>query len=299
MIETQGICKQFDGHQVLHDVTLRADDGQVTGFIGPNGAGKSTLMKIVLGLIPEDSGTARIDGLAYDEHEAPVVGVGSMISAEWLPARMTAEGILRYACESHGLSAGRIDDVLETVGLTSVARRRIGGYSLGMRQRLGIGLALVGEPRNLILDEPVNGLDPNGVLWLRSLLRAEAGRGTAVLLSSHLMSELELVADRVVMLSEGKVVREGAIGELKRDERGVVYIESPDLESVVAALRREGIEVELSGAGARVASGDPLAIGRTAFTAGAGLTHLSAEKESLEEMFLSSTVGEYTARKGV
>ena len=299
MIETQDICKQFDGRQVLQDVTLRADDGQVTGFIGPNGAGKSTLMKIILGLIPQDSGTTRIDGLAYHEHAAPMIGVGSMISAEWLPARMTAEGILRYACETHALEADRIGKVLEAVGLATVARRRIGGYSLGMRQRLGIGLALLGEPRNLVLDEPVNGLDPNGVLWLRGLLRAEADRGTAVLLSSHLMSELELVADRVVMLSAGKVVREGAIGELKRDERGVVYIESPDLESVVASLRREGIDVERSGAGARVASEDPLAIGRIAFAAGAGLTHLSAETESLEEMFLSSTVGEYTAREGM
>jgi ABC-2 type transport system ATP-binding protein len=294
MIEVNGVSKRYGDKQVLSEVSLTARDGEVTGFVGPNGAGKSTLMKAVLGLVAVDEGTALIDDEPFVRSTAPAASLGAMISAEWLPGRFTPRSLLTYACDAHGFDRSRVAEVLADVGLESVAGSHIGSFSLGMRQRIGLGLAIVGRPRNLMLDEPVNGLDPSGVIWLRTLLRRYADEGTAVLLSSHLMSELALVADRVVMLSQGRVVRQGTVEELGAGQRRV-YVESAETDELLALLVSAGHRVERSGKGLQVTGADPVEVGRVAFEQGSGVSHLSVVTDSLEEVFLLSTEAQYTA----
>lgn len=296
MIEVNGVSKRYGDKQVLSDVSLTARDGEVTGFVGPNGAGKSTLMKTILGLLAADGGTALIDGEPFARSVAPATSLGAMISAEWLPGRFTPRSMLTYACDAHGLDRSRVAEVLAEVGLENVAGNHIGSFSLGMRQRIGLGLAIVGQPRNLMLDEPVNGLDLSGVLWLRTLLRRYADQGAAVLLSSHLMSELALVADRVVMLSQGRVVREGTVAELGTAQRRV-YVESAELDELLALLVRAGHQVERRGQGLEVSGADPVDVGRIAFEQGSGVSHLSMVTDSLEDVFLLATAAEYTAEE--
>jgi len=293
MIEVKNISKRYGDKRVLSDVSLTARDGDVTGFVGPNGAGKSTLMKTILGLVAADEGAVLVDGEPFVQAAAPASSLGAMISAEWLPGRFSPRSMLTYACDAHGFDRSRVPEVLADVGLESVAGRPIGSFSLGMRQRIGLGLAVIGRPHNLMLDEPVNGLDPSGVIWLRTLLRRYADEGTAVLLSSHLMSELALVADRVVMLSEGRVVRQGTVAELGNGQRRV-YVESADNDELLTLLVSSGYRVERAGTGLQVADADPVEVGRVAFARGSGVSHLSVVTDSLEEVFLVSTKAEYT-----
>ena len=290
MIETECVSKRLGDKPVLTDVSLQAQNGEVTGFVGPNGAGKTTLMKIISGLLPADSGTALVDGIAFTGAAVPGRALGVYMSGEWLPRRRSGADYLRFICDTQGLPAARIRPMLEAVDLWGAHTRALGTYSLGMRQRLGIAAALIGDPANIMLDEPVNGLDPNGVIWLRGLLKEQAAQGKAILLSSHMMSELEQVADRIVMLHGGSVVRAGTLADLGALERSpVIYIESAELTSVIELLHREGLVAQPQGTGALVTGAGPERVGHIVFGAGLTLSHLAPKVQSLEDVFLSST----------
>lgn len=206
MIAIEHISKRFKGRQVLDDVSFIAEDGKVTGFLGPNGAGKSTTMRAALGLIAPDSGRALVDGVPYATIPAPMAAVGAVLDAKSAHRGRSAYAHLKALAQTNGIPASRVDDVIDMTGLSSVKRRRAGTFSLGMSQRLSIAAALLGDPNNLVLDEPVNGLDPEGVKWVRELCRFYASQGRAVLLSSHLMSEVALTADNLVIIGQGRIL---------------------------------------------------------------------------------------------
>lgn len=290
MIEATSVSKAFGEHHVLTDVSLTARDGEVTGFVGPNGAGKTTLMKIIAGLIPADAGSALIDGQPFALAPSPGKRLGIHINGEWLPEKRSGEAHLRYICDTQSIPGSAIKPILERVELWGAHDRPIGTYSLGMRQRLGIAAALINDSANIMLDEPVNGLDPNGVIWLRNLLRQEAASGKAVLLSSHLMSELEIVAQRFVVLHQGKVVTSGTLEELgPQSAKPEVWVASRDLERVVTVLRDKGFHARIVDGGAIVDGGTPEQIGHVVFSSGLSLHELFARNASLEERFLAST----------
>lgn len=285
MISVQGVTKSFGAKLAVDNVTFSVPDGCITGFVGPNGAGKTTIMKMITGLLSPDSGTVTVDGEDFASKTLPSSSVGALISAEWLPGRLTASTILGYACRTQGISIQRANVVLEMVGMGGYERARVRTFSLGMRQRLGLALALVGNPQNLILDEPINGLDPDGVRWLRDFLQSQSAAGRAILLSSHVMSELELVAEDVVVLTNGQVNRRGKLAELASTGDGV-YVESPDIVGLETLLEANGCTVMRQGLGIMVTGVDALTLGRIAFNSGPGLTHISARRVSLEEIYL-------------
>ncbi|MDX6282278.1 MAG: type transport system ATP-binding protein [Kribbellaceae bacterium] len=206
MIEIQGLTKRYGSAAVVDDLSFTVGPGRVTGFLGPNGAGKSTTMRILVGLVRATSGTATIDGVPYADLPGPLRRVGALLEATPVQRGRTAYRHLLALAQTHGIGTGRVEEVLELVGLTSAAGRQASEYSLGMRQRLGIAAALLGEPSTLILDEPTNGLDPAGVHWLRNLLRAQAADGRTVLVSSHLISEMALTADQLVVVGRGRLL---------------------------------------------------------------------------------------------
>src|ERR1051325_2173409 len=214
MIEVNGLRKRYGRAVALDGMTFRVAPGQVTGFVGPNGAGKSTPMRTILGLDTVESGTALVSGQPYRSLKRPLSHVGALLDAGALQPSRTARNHLLWLAPSQGLGARRVDEVIRIVGLEGVARRKAGGYSLGMRQRLGIAAALLGDPGVLMLDEPFNGLDPEGIVWIRGFLRSLAAQGRAVLVSSHLMSELEGTADHVVVVGRGRVIADASVGEL-------------------------------------------------------------------------------------
>ncbi len=213
-ITVRGVSKRFGSTVALDNISFTVSPGEVTGFVGPNGAGKSTTMRVILGLDAPDAGTALIGGERYQNLRAPLRHVGSLLDASTLEPGRSGRNHLLWLAHSQGLSAKRVDAVIEQVGLQSAARRKARGYSLGMRQRLGIAAALLGDPQVLMLDEPFNGMDPDGIIWVRRLLRSLAAEGRAVLVSSHLMGELEDVADHVVVIGRGKVLADASVSEL-------------------------------------------------------------------------------------
>ncbi|WP_448852058.1 ATP-binding cassette domain-containing protein [Corynebacterium sp. 335C] len=213
MFNVTDLTKTYGGNPVIDHVTFTAPDGLVTGFLGPNGAGKSTTMRCMLGLDRADSGTAHFAGAPLHEHRNPARVVGAMLDAEWMNPGLTARTHLRSIAAGAGIPDSRADECLRQVGLESVAKRRISGFSLGMRQRLGLATALLGDPGNVILDEPANGLDPDGIRWLRGTVRTLAAEGRAVLISSHLLHEMQLIADRLVIIGGGRI-----LGEWDKDD---------------------------------------------------------------------------------
>jgi ABC-2 type transport system ATP-binding protein len=234
MIEVTQLRKRFGPQLALDGMTFTAVPGRVTGFAGPNGAGKSTTMRVILGLDAADSGTALVSGQPYRSLPHPMRHLGSLLDAAALQPSRTARNHLRWLARSQGLPASRVDEVLETVGLDSVARRRAGGFSLGMRQRLGIAAALLGDPPALMLDEPFNGMDPEGIVWMRGFLRSLAKRGRTVLVSSHLMSEIQDIADHVIIVGRGRVIADTPVtGLLAR---------WPSLEAAYLDLTRNDVE---------------------------------------------------------
>lgn len=221
MIEISGLTKVYGRHRAVEDVTFTARPGRVTGFLGPNGAGKSTTLRILIGLDRATSGSALIDGRRYRDLEQPLRTVGCLLDgASALPERRGTDH-LRWIAQSNGIGAGRVRDVLETVGLAGAARTRVRKYSLGMKQRLGLAAALLGEPEILVLDEPVNGLDPEGIRTVRTFLRSYAESGRTVLLSSHLMAETAMTVDDVVIINKGRVIAAGALEEVKGDHESL------------------------------------------------------------------------------
>jgi ABC-2 type transport system ATP-binding protein len=288
MIAVEGVTKRYHGFTAVDDVSFTARSGRVTGFLGPNGAGKSTTMRIMVGLTRATDGSVTMGGRRYVDLPNPGLEVGVLLDASAQHAGRTGREILTVAQMYMGLPRSRVEDMLEVVSLTPAeASRRVGNYSLGMRQRLGIAAALLGEPEVLILDEPANGLDPAGIRWMRDLLRGYADRGGTVLLSSHLLHEIEVIADDIVMIGNGQIVSQGSKIELLHAAGTVVRSADPDL--LRSALGELGIATTRSGDDALHTDADPTLVGKVALEAGVALTELRAEDAGLEDMFLELT----------
>jgi ABC-2 type transport system ATP-binding protein len=296
MIELQGVTKSYAGYTAVDDVSFVAQPGRVTGFLGPNGAGKSTSMRIMVGLTPPDRGTATIGGLRYHDIPNPGRHVGVLLDASAQHAGRTGREVLALTALTLGLPELKVDEMLELVGLTeSESKRRVRNYSLGMRQRLGIANALIGDPSVLILDEPANGLDPAGIHWMRSLLRSYAERGGTVLLSSHLLHEVEMIADEMVVIGRGRIVAQGTKAELLKTAGTFVKAEHP--QKLAAALAEAGVKASPSGDGGLRTEADPIDVGRVAATAGIVLVELRhADGAGLEELFLELTADDARER---
>jgi ABC-2 type transport system ATP-binding protein len=290
-IEVTGLRKRFGAQQALDGMTFTVQPGRVTGFVGPNGAGKSTTMRVILGLDAADEGTALVGGQPYAALRTPLSHVGALLDAGALQPSRTARGHLLWLAHSQGFSARRVTEVIEQAGLGAVAGRKAGGYSLGMRQRLGIAAALLGDPAILLMDEPFNGMDPEGIVWVRTLLRSLARQGRAVLVSSHLMSELEDAADHLLVVGRGKVIADASVAEM-------ITAASGDRVSLRTASPAQAMTA-LANAGAMVASTGPdqLTISNlsperavAALTAHAiPFSEVSAHRASLEEAYMELT----------
>ncbi|MGO1319185.1 MAG: ABC transporter ATP-binding protein [Galactobacter sp.] len=294
MIQAQGLTKRYGSKLALDAATFEVRPGQVTGFLGPNGAGKSTSMRLMVGLDRPSAGRVTINGKSYGEHPAPLGVVGALLDAKGVHPGRTARSHLRALAATHAIPARRVDEVLESTGLSEVATKRVGGFSLGMGQRLGIAAALLGDPDVLILDEPVNGLDPDGVLWVRRLAREQAAQGRTVLLSSHLMSEMAQTADHVIVLGRGKVIADAPIGELLAGGTAQVRVVSPTASSLVQHLRQTGGHPELtvdvlSETELLVRGRTASEIGHTAARQGIEVHELVPLNRSLEDAYLELT----------
>lgn len=291
MITVEGLTKVYGNTVSVDNVSFQAKPGRVTGFLGPNGAGKSTCMRMMTGLTPPTRGHATILGKDYSKLDNPGRHVGVLLDASAQHAGRTGREVLTLGAKTMGLGTDRVDEILDVVGLTPAeAKRRVGDYSLGMRQRLGIGHALLGDPEVLILDEPANGLDPAGIRWMRGLLRSYAERGGTVLLSSHLLHEVEQIADDLVMIGRGRIVRQGTKQELLRGAG--TNAASTDDAALASALEAAGIQVQRTQTGIHTTV-EPIEVGRVAAQHGIVLVQLGAAGGSgLEEMFLNLTAAD-------
>ena len=289
MITLEHVTKRYGGFTAVDDVSFVAESGKVTGFLGPNGAGKSTSMRIIVGLTPGDGGQATIGGHAYSQIPNPGRHVGVLLDASAQHAGRTGREVLRLSADTMGLGRERVEEMLTLVGLNGAeAKRRVRNYSLGMRQRLGIANAMLGDPSVLILDEPVNGLDPAGIHWMRGVLRQFAGNGGTVLLSSHLLHEVEMIADELIVIGRGRIVAQGTRAELL--QTAGTFVKGLDVDALRTALAAAGIAASPSGDGGFRCEVEPVDVGRAAAAAGVVLVELKpAEGAGLEEMFLQLT----------
>lgn len=290
MITVEGLTKTYGGFTAVNDISFVAESGRVTGFLGPNGAGKSTAMRCMVGLTDPTRGSSLIDGQQYRDIPNPGRTVGTLLDASAQHGGRTGREVLTIGARTMGLPVSRVGEMLELVGLNpEESKRRIRNYSLGMRQRLGIAHALLGDPRVLILDEPANGLDPAGIRWMRSLLKGYADRGGTVLLSSHLLSEIEIIADELVVIGHGQIVAQGTKDELLTVAAGA-YVRVLDAETFARALDSAGLEHVIDAAGAFVVQAEPEQLGRLAVEHGVVLTELrKPDSEGLEDLFLDLT----------
>ena len=299
-IAVRGLSKRYGKTLAVDDLSFEVQRGRVTGFVGPNGAGKSTTMRVILGLDRADAGEVRIGGRRYRELERPLREVGALLDARATHPGRRARDHLRWLAASNRLPRRRVDDVLGLVGLTEVARRRTGGFSLGMAQRLGLAAAMLGDPPVLLFDEPINGLDPEGIIWIRSFLRSLASEGRAVLVSSHLMGELEGTADDLVVIGRGRLIASTSVRELLSSRTdGRVHLRTPQVVAAMAILAQAGATVTSTGEETLTVSGlDAERIADLAHSNGIRLHELSPERASLEEAFLELTRGsvEFEAR---
>jgi ABC-2 type transport system ATP-binding protein len=294
-VDVNGLTKTFGSVRAVDDLSFTVEPGQVTGFLGPNGAGKTTTLRMALGLVTPDRGTATFNGVPYIALPHPVLLVGAVLETAFHPAR-SGRNHLRVYCRAAGLPVSRADEVLDQVGLGPAGRRKAGGYSLGMRQRLGLATALLGDPRVLVLDEPANGLDPEGIQWLRGFLRHQAhDRGRTVLVSSHLLTEVEQTADRVVIVGAGRLVRQGSLAELRSGTAGSVLVRSPQAAALAELLRASGTTVAATDSlpdGLTVTGLPVEEVGRRAFAGGVELHELRAHTSGLEEVYFRLTAGQ-------
>ena len=291
MITATGLTKRYGEKVAVSDLSFTVRPGMVTGFLGPNGAGKSTTMRMVLGLDAPSAGAVTVNGRAYRDHPAPLHEVGALLEARAVHTGRSARNHLRVLAATCGIGRARVEEVIAMVGLGDVADRRVGAFSLGMGQRLGVAAALLGDPETLILDEPVNGLDLDGIRWIRGLLREFAGQGRTVFLSSHLMSEMALTADRVIVVGKGRLLRDQTTTELINEATtGSVRVRCPQLDRLTAALAGPGVSVRhLDGDTAEVQGGSAEQIGRTAAEHGLTLFELTPQGASLEDAYLALT----------
>jgi ABC-2 type transport system ATP-binding protein len=300
MLRVESLSKRYGARRAVDDVTFTVEPGRVTGFLGPNGAGKSTTMRLILGLARADAGNALIDGRPLAEHPSPMRSVGALLDAGAVHPGRTAWSHLRALAATHRIPKRRVDDVIDEVGLSSVADRRVGRFSLGMRQRLGLAAALLGDPGVLILDEPVNGLDPEGVLWTRELLRSLADEGRTVFLSSHLMGEMALTADHLIVIGRGRILVDASLSDVLSGVSEAVRVVATEPVELRRALERAGIQVAESVGGAldvRGASAET--VGRVALAAGVAVCGLGPVPGSLEAAYFRLTDAEVEYRAGV
>jgi ABC-2 type transport system ATP-binding protein len=294
VITASSISKTYGKFTAVDDVSFICRPGTVTGFLGPNGAGKTTTLRVLVGLTQPTTGSALVGGHPYSRIPNPGLHVGVLLDASAQHAGRTGREVLKVGAQTMGLSDPRVDEMIDLVGLTAAeAKRRVRDYSLGMRQRLGIAHALLGDPSILILDEPANGLDPAGIHWMRGLLRDFADRGGTVLLSSHLLNEVEIVADEMVLIGGGKILAQGSKEELLRASG--TYVKAADPTALEQALRREGVVITSSDGEIR-AEVEPILVGEIAARAGITLIELRPDGAGLEEMFLDLTAE--TQREG-
>jgi ABC-2 type transport system ATP-binding protein len=288
MITVGGLTKKYGERTVVDDVSFTLEPGTVTGFLGPNGAGKSTTMRMVTGLVPASAGTALVAGTPYTELPNPGAVMGTLLDAAAVHPGRTGRTHLRLLAATLGVPDQRVDEVLEMVDLTAAGGRRIGGYSLGMRQRLGIAAALLADPPVLMFDEPANGLDPEGIRWMRDLLRGHAARGGTVLLSSHLLGEVEHTVDRLLVIGSGRIVADGPISELLAGDGTAVR--AADAASFETALVAAGLDVQHRDGGVLVVPGaTPERIGALAAASGHALIDLRPSEQGLETLFFQLT----------
>ena len=288
MITVSGLTKKYGDRTVVDDVSFELEAGTVTGFLGPNGAGKTTTMRMVTGLVPATGGRALVAGKPYPELPNPGAVMGTLLDAAAVHPGRTGRTHLRLLAATIGVPERRVDEVLDLVGLTAAARRRIGGYSLGMRQRLGIAGALLADPPVLMFDEPANGLDPEGIRWMRDLLRNHAARGGTVLLSSHLLGEVEHTVDRLLVIGAGKIVADGPIAELLSG--GGTTVRALDTGALASALTAAGLEVQHRDGDVLVVPGSsPERVGALAAAGGHVLVDLRPSEQGLEDLFFQLT----------
>jgi len=303
MIEVQHLVKRYADTTAVNDLSFTVKPGQITGFLGPNGAGKSTTMRLILGLDQPTSGRALIDGKPYRNLPDPLRYVGALLEARAVHPGRSAYNHLLYLAQTQGIPRSRINEVLSLVGLTAVSKKRFKGFSLGMGQRLGIAAALLGDPEILLLDEPVNGLDPEGILWIRNLLKQLAAEGRTVLVSSHLMNEMAVTADHLVVIGQGKLIAECPVEEfISQFSEESVLVRSPRAAELGGALTPLGGSFRTEQDGALIVSGLTAAtIGETAAARGIVLHELSPQRASLEEAFMGMTkgTGQYAAQAPV
>ncbi|MGZ4665982.1 MAG: ABC transporter ATP-binding protein [Frankiaceae bacterium] len=291
MLEVRGLTKRFGPTVAVDDLSFTVRPGRVTGFLGPNGAGKTTTMRVILGLDRPTSGAALVNGSPYASLRRPLHEVGALLDAKGMHPGRSARAHLTWMAQSNGIPARRVDEVLDLVGLTSVANRRAGGFSLGMGQRLGIAAAMLGDPRILLLDEPVNGLDPEGIVWVRNLLKHLAAQGRSIFVSSHLMSEMALTADHVVVIGRGRLIADESVTRFISGSSQVeVLVRSPQAQRLRGLLVAAGAEVGAETAGGwRVRGLSSAQIGDLAAEHGLTLHELSPQQASLEEVFMQLT----------
>ncbi|ADJ48234.1 multidrug ABC transporter ATPase [Amycolatopsis mediterranei S699] len=291
MIEARAVSKRYGGKTAVDDLTFTVKPGVVTGFLGPNGAGKSTTIRMIMGLDAPTSGTVTVNGKAYRRHAAPLHEVGALLEAKAVHTGRSAYNHLLALALSTGIPRRRVDEVIELVGLNDVARKRVGGFSLGMGQRLGVAAALLGDPATLVLDEPVNGLDPQGILWIRNLLRGLAAEGRTVFVSSHLMSEMALTAEHLIVIGKGKLIADTSVEEfIRRASSRVVRVRTPEATRLRDLLSGPGIGVTDLAPGLLEVSGlDGAEIGRVACREAVPLEELTPVQASLEEAFMELT----------
>ncbi|SDH08526.1 ABC-2 type transport system ATP-binding protein [Sinosporangium album] len=290
-IRAEGLTKQYGDKAAVSDLSFSAEPGVITGFLGPNGSGKSTTLRMLLGLVRPTQGKITIGGHHIAELDDPARTIGTLLDARAIHPHRTAQDHLLAFAHAAGLGRERVDEVLEIVGLTDAATRRAGEYSLGMKQRLGIATALLGDPGVLVFDEPLNGLDPEGIRWIRTLMRKMAAEGRTILFSSHLMSEMELTADNLIVIGQGRLIAESTLDEFVRAHttQGVTVRTASRVE-LVRALNRAGIKLEETpDSGLLVHGVDSATVGRIAAAEGIALEELTKVRESLEDIFLRLT----------
>jgi ABC-2 type transport system ATP-binding protein len=292
MIDAQHLTKRYGGRLAVDDLTFQVRPGVVTGFLGPNGAGKSTTMRMIMGLDRPSAGAVTVNGKAYRDLAAPLHEIGAMLDARAIHTGRSAYDHLLAMAQTHGIPRRRVDEVLDLVGLRSAARKRAGGFSLGMGQRLGIASALLGDPSTVVLDEPANGLDPEGILWVRTLLKRLAAEGRTVFLSSHLMSEIALTAEHVIVVGRGKLIADTSVAEIvaRASRNAAVHVRTPDAARLRAGLVADGATVTGTERDVLEVQGlESARIGEIAATQRAVLHELTPQLASLEDAYLALT----------
>ncbi|MDN5915882.1 MAG: ATP-binding cassette domain-containing protein [Pseudonocardia sp.] len=293
-IAVEGLGKSFGPVEAVRDLSFTVEPGSVTGFLGPNGSGKTTTLRMILGLVGPSTGTALVEGIPFAAHESPGRVIGAVLEVQGGHPKRTARAHLRAAAAAIEVPDSRVEEVLALVGLTDAADRAVGGYSLGMNQRLALAAALLGDPRILVLDEPGNGLDPDGIAWLRSFLQAFAASGRSVLVSSHQLAEIELTAQRLVVIDHGRCRFDGPIDALRESQGGRVLVRPSDPAKLAESLVGEGLnEVDAVEDGWLAVSGaDAVRVGDVALAAGIAVYGMTEERVGLEQMFLKLLAGE-------